>query len=184
VTILRNAGDGQVDLEEFIALCGGEHVFAANAARFQRTTGVKRGHDLPGAVAMAAMAPSARLDSPTGSRPLQGKRSILHWATRLLDASFLSAGTTLSRCFHVAVGGCLSLPLQGRPHPEGRRHLRPCHLPRQLHKRCLCKCARHSVLLPVYLANLLMRAMSLVQAKIEELKKKKAERERTQTADR
>jgi hypothetical protein len=65
-TTPRNAGDDQVDLDEFIALCGGEHVFAANAARFQQTTGVKRGHQLPGAVAMAAMAPS--LDSPSGSR--------------------------------------------------------------------------------------------------------------------
>ena len=69
VTKLLNAGDDKIDLEEFIALCGGERVFAANAARFQRTTGVKRGHELPGAVAMAAMAPSARLDSTTGSRP-------------------------------------------------------------------------------------------------------------------
>ena len=55
----RDAGDDNVDLEEFIALCGGEHVFAANAARFQQTSGAKRGHQLPGAVAMAAMAPSA-----------------------------------------------------------------------------------------------------------------------------
>lgn len=84
--ILRNSGDDQVDLEEFILLCGGEHVFAANAARFQHTSGAKRGHELPGAVAMAAMAP--RLDSPAGSR-LTRQTLDLHCANWLLPASFL-----------------------------------------------------------------------------------------------
>ena len=59
-----NAGDDKVDLAEFIALCGGDRVFAANAARFQQTTGAKRGYELAGAVAMAAMAPMA---PPTGT---------------------------------------------------------------------------------------------------------------------
>lgn len=90
----RIAGDDKVDLAEFIALCGGDHVFAANAARFQQTTGTKRGYELPGAVAMAAMAPMA----PTGTQFLLA-----------IDCCLQLPGRWRRRSSLFQLGDCLSL---------------------------------------------------------------------------
>lgn len=66
----HTTGDGKIDLEEFIAVCGGERIFAANAARVQQTTGAKRGHELPGAVAITGLAPRSAPGPPAGIRAL------------------------------------------------------------------------------------------------------------------
>ena len=63
-------GDDKIDLEEFIALCGGESVFTANAARFQQTSGAKRGHQIPGAVKMPNVWLGAYLLSREGAARL------------------------------------------------------------------------------------------------------------------
>ena len=98
-------GDNKIDLEEFIFVCGGEPAFAANRARYQQTSGAKRGAQIPGAVAMAGMArPSSPAPPPPGLPP--PGELLLFFATPVCSFFF---------CATLALSHVRKFPLRGKP---------------------------------------------------------------------